>query len=58
MEEIWYTPEERLPELGDKVIYVDKITKETKLRKDKKILNFVKSNIYYQFKKINFICIF
>ena len=30
MEEIWYTPEERLPELGDKVIYIDKITKETK----------------------------
>ena len=30
MEEIWYTPEEKLPELGDKVIYVDKITKETK----------------------------
>lgn len=32
-----------------------KTTKETNLQRDKKIINFVKSNIFYQFKKINFI---
>lgn len=30
-------------------------TKKTKLNRDKKIIDYAKSNIYYQFKKINFI---